>query len=142
MAGCSSGTISVATTENLRFLRACATAGPERSARAPRAEESLTVRTAAVKASGVEEDIFFFLCFPAIPFGLIEQAQAFHQQALRVQCGGLLCGLALEVDLEVSSRPAQDFEHGSISGQRSIGRMRHLALAEVHLAFFAFVAER
>src|SRR2546426_12079260 len=106
MAGRSSGTISVATTEKWRFLRTLATAGPERSACAPRAEESLIVRTAAVRASGVEEDIFFFLCFPAIPVGLIEQAQAFHQQALRVQRGGLLCGLAFEVDLEIAPCPA------------------------------------
>src|SRR6266852_2360359 len=142
MAGCSSGTISVATTENFRFLRASATAGPERSARWPRVEESLTVRTAAVRASGVEEDIFFFLCFPAIPFRLIEQAQAFHQQALRVQRSGLLCGLTLEIDLEVAPGPAQDFEHGCIAGQRSIGCVHDLAFSEVHLAFFAFVVER
>src|SRR2546425_6254664 len=142
MAGRSSGTVSVATTEKWRFLRTLATAGPERSARSPRAEESLTVRTAAVRASGVEEDIFFFLCFPAIPSGLIEQAQAFHQQALRVQRGGLLCGFSVEVDLEVACRPAQNFEHCSVASQGSISCVRHLAFAEVHLAFFAFIGER
>src|SRR5438128_11744728 len=106
MAGRSSGTVSVATTEKWRFLRTLATAGPERSARAPRAEESLIVRTAAVRASGVEEDIFFFLCFPAIPVGLIEQAHAFHPQALRVRRGRLWCGLVFVVVLEFAPSPA------------------------------------
>src|SRR4029077_10117984 len=118
MSGCSSGTISVATTEKLRCLSTSTTAGPERSARSPRDEESLTVRTAAVSVSGVEEDIFFLLRFVTVPFGgLIEQAQAFHQQALSVEVSGLFGGLTLEIDLEVAFGPAQDLEHSWIADQ-------------------------
>jgi hypothetical protein len=66
--------------EKFRFLRVSATAGPERSTRSPRAQESLTVTTAAVEVSGVEEDIFFFLPgLSGVPLGLIQEAQAFHQ---------------------------------------------------------------
>ncbi len=75
--------------------------------RSPCDAESLTVRTAAVKASGVEEDIFlFFLGAVVIALGFVEHAQAFHEQALSVQGGGLLAGLAVEVDLEVAAGPA------------------------------------
>src|SRR6266849_7043564 len=113
MAAWSSGTISVATTAKLRCCRMFATAGPDTSARSPRAEESLTVRTAAVRTSGVEEDIFlFFLGAPVIALGFIEHPQAFHQKALSVQRGGLFVGLAFEVDLEVAAGPAQNFEDG------------------------------
>src|SRR5271156_44951 len=116
MADCSSETISVPTMENFLFLSASATAGPERSARSPRAQESLTVSTAAVHASGagsgVEEDIFFFLpTLAGIPLGFVQQAQSFHQQTLGVQGSGLLGGLALEVEFEVALGPAQDFEN-------------------------------
>src|SRR5205807_863948 len=45
-------------TWKLCFWRHSATAGPDRSERSPWAEESLTVSTTAVRASGVEEDIF------------------------------------------------------------------------------------
>src|ERR1700691_975878 len=60
----SSCTICRATTRKPDFFRTSATAGPERSARSPRAQESLTVTTAAVKITGsvssaIEEDIFF-----------------------------------------------------------------------------------
>src|SRR6185312_2254295 len=124
-------------------LRISATAGPERSARSPRAEESLTVRTAAVKTSGVEEDIFlFFLGGSIVTLGFVEHAQAFHQQALGVQRGGLFAGLALKVDLEVAAGPAQDFEDRLIAAERTVGRVGHLAFAEIHFAFVAFVGER
>src|ERR1700733_7612726 len=102
IAAWSSATIFVATTENLRRLSAPTTAGPERSARSPRAEESLTVRTAAVTRSGVEEDIVFFLLrlhVALVALGFVEQAQTFHQQTLRVQLGGLFGGFAFEVHL-------------------------------------------
>src|SRR4029077_11021239 len=142
MSGCSSGTISVATTEKLRCLSASATAGPERSARSPRDEESLTVRTAAVRVSGVEEDIFFLLRFVTVPLGrLIEQAQAFHQQALSVELSGLCGGLTLEIDLEVAFRPAQHLEHGCVAHERPINRVCHLALADVHFALLVFVGQ-
>src|SRR5271154_6896404 len=96
--------------EKFLFLRTSPTAGPERSARSPRAQESLTVTTAAVRPSGVEEDIFFFLLgrFSAVALRFVELAQAFHQQALRIQLGALLRRLAFEVDFKVSVRPAQD----------------------------------
>src|ERR1700692_3589193 len=69
----SSGTVLVAITRKPSFFRMSATAGPEISARSPRAQESLTVTTAALKAAGadpsfdfdcsvIEEDIF--LLFP------------------------------------------------------------------------------
>src|SRR5271154_2452143 len=58
----SSCTIRVATTRKPSFFKTSTTAGPETSTRSPRAQESLTVTTAAVKTAGpsvVEEDIFF-----------------------------------------------------------------------------------
>src|SRR5271155_1562583 len=65
----SSCTIWVATTRKPSFFKISTTAGPERSTRSPRAQESLTVTTAAVRTTGaefpwddastVEEDIFF-----------------------------------------------------------------------------------
>src|ERR1700678_2940868 len=58
----SSCTICFATTRKPNLANASATAGPEISTREPRAQESLTVITAAVKpaplVSTVEEDIF------------------------------------------------------------------------------------
>src|ERR1700687_2994831 len=125
MAALSSATISVATTEKFLCSRIAATAGPERFFRSPRADESLTVRTAAVdllllaaEPSGVEEDIFlFFLGVSVIALGLVEHAQAFHQQALGVQRGGLLAGLAFKIDLETASGPAQHLEHGLVAGE-------------------------
>src|SRR5277367_6756719 len=115
--------------EKFLFLRSSPTAGPERSARSPRAQESLTVTTAAVRPSGVEEDIFFFLLwFSAVAVALrfVELAQAFHQQTLGVQLGGLLRRLAFKSDFEVSIGPAQDFEHRRSPCQRSIGGVTYL----------------
>src|SRR5450432_4417966 len=106
-----------------------ATAGPEVSLRSPRAQESLTVSTAARKVSGVEEDIFFLFTLRLrlaafVAPRLIEQPQAFHKQALRVQRGGLLLGLAFEVNLKISAGPAQNFKHRRVSSERSVNRMR------------------
>src|SRR3984957_14421171 len=144
MAACSSGTTSVPMSEKFLFLRSSLTAGPERSTRSPRAQESLTVRTAAVSPSGVEEDIFFFLllwCFATVALGFVELAQAFHEQALSIEFGGLLLGLAFEIDFEISVGPAQEFEHGRISHQGAVGRVGYLAFAEEELAFIVFVGE-
>src|SRR5215471_15389701 len=104
--GCSSATRLRRTTRNLCRSRASATAGPLWSVFSPREHESLTVSTVAVPRSGVEEDIF---PLSRVALRFVEQAQALHQKALRVQRGGLLRGLAFEVDLEVSVRPAQNF---------------------------------
>src|ERR1700685_348842 len=117
MADWSSATTSVPMTAKFLFLRSSPTAGPETSVRSPLAQESLTVTTAAVKVSGVEtrtssgieEDIFFLLfgfSAAAVTLRLIELAQAFHQQALSVQLGGLLRRFAFEIDFKVSVRPA------------------------------------
>src|ERR1700693_3936916 len=64
----SSCTICVCTIRNPDFFKTSTTAGPETSTRSPRAQESLTVTTAAVKTtepSVVEEDIFFLFRPPA-----------------------------------------------------------------------------
>src|SRR5450631_1590894 len=143
IAVCLSGTIWVATTEKFRFRRASTTAGPETSVRSLRAEESLTVRTAAVIASGIEEDIVFLLLHLAIvALRFVEQSQAFHQQALRVQLGGLLGGFAFEIHLKVSAAPEQNLEHRGISGERPVGGMGYLPLAEIHIALFLLFGER
>src|ERR1700733_2153886 len=86
MAAWSSVTTSVPMSENSRLRRSSQTAGPDRSTRSPRAQESLTVMTAAVSPSGVEEDIFFLLgySFAAVALGFVELAQTFHQQALSI----------------------------------------------------------
>src|SRR5579863_2457668 len=105
--------------ENFLFRRSSATAGPDRSARSPRAQESLTVMTAAVNNSGVEEDIiilFFLAGLTGVPLRLVQQAQAFHQQTLRVQSGGLPGGFAFKVDLKAAIGPTQDLEHRLIPG--------------------------
>src|SRR5579863_2810350 len=111
MAAWSSETTSVPISENFFFLRSSLTAGPERSTRSPRAQESLTVMTAAVSPSGVEEDIFFFFllwCFAAVALGFVELAQAFHEQALSVEVGGLLIAFAFKINFEISVGPAQN----------------------------------
>src|ERR1700736_164664 len=132
MAAWSSGTIWVTTTQKPFFLRISATAGPERSARWSRAEESLTVRTAADRTSAVEEDIIFFLLrVSVVALGFIEHAQAFHEQSLSVQCRGLFGGLAFEVDLEVAAGPAQYLEDGLVAGELTVRGVGHLALAEI-----------
>src|SRR2546427_4574185 len=85
----------------------CSSDLPETSERLPWAQESLTVRTAAVSASGIEEDIFFLRSAAAlVTLGFVEHAQAFHEQALSIQCGGLLRSFAFEVDLKISRGPA------------------------------------
>src|SRR5579864_210990 len=164
----SSGTTSRAATENLSFCSSCATAGPERSSRSPRAQESLTVTTAAVNAGGsaIEEDIFLF--FPpawpraarrrtrcrrrsrrcrlgfraAISSRLVQQSQTFHQQPLGIELRRLFVGFAFEVELEISAGPAQHFEYGLVAHQLSIGRVLHLAFHKKNFALIAFVAQR
>src|SRR5271169_675335 len=168
----SSGTTSCAVTEKPSFCRSCATVGPERSCRSPRAQESLTVTTAAVSpsSSAIEEDIFLF--FPSAParrtgrrtWGtrgrrsldrcrrwlrfattitrrFVEQPQPFHQQSLGVELRGLLVRFAFEVELKISTGPAQDLEHGLVADQRSIGRVFDLTFGKEHFAVFAFIAQ-
>src|SRR5205814_6597562 len=121
----------------------CTTAGPDASLRSPRAQESLIVSTAARKVSGIEEDIFFFLGLAAtIASRFIQPAKTFHEQSLSVECGGLLLNLAFEVDLKIAAGPAQDLENRRITFQGAVGCVRDLALAEIHLALFAFIAKR
>src|SRR5262249_23598596 len=134
-AGCSSGTVSMWEMRKPCLRRSSATAGPDRSCLSPRARESLTVRTAAVKDSGVEEDIFLFLGLSTVALGFVEQPEAFHEQALGIQAHRLLRGLALEVNLKVASGPAEHLEHGRVALQRAVGSVRHLAFAKIHFAF-------
>src|SRR5580693_1676849 len=157
MADWSSGTTSVPMSEKFLFLRSSPTAGPERSTRSPLAQESLTVMTAAVmsfgvepgversgvKLSGVEEDIFFLLFGFAATVALrfVQLAEAFHQQALGVQLGRLLGGLAFEIDLKVSIRPAQNLEYGWIPDQRAISGVRDLSFFEIQFAFVVLIGE-
>src|SRR5580700_5144230 len=85
----SSCTICVAITRKPSFFKTSATAGPETSTRSPRAQESLTVTTAAVSTAGpgfpcdeasiVEEDIFFL--FPAAAAGARARAAAAGRSA-------------------------------------------------------------
>src|SRR5439155_27171073 len=101
------------------------------------------VSTAARKVSGIEEDIFLFLGLAAtIASRFIQPAETFHEQSLSVECGGLLLGLAFEVDLKIAAGPAQDLENRGITFKRAVGCVRDLAFAEIHLAFFAFIANR
>src|SRR5258706_106124 len=127
----SSGTTLRRTTRNFRRSSASATAGPDRSVFSPRAHESLTVRTAAVR-SGVEEDIF---SLGGVTLRLVQLAQAFHQQPLRIQGRRFLGGFSIEVDLKAPISPPQHFEDRLIASDRTICGVFHLALAEVHLAF-------
>src|ERR1700690_3525006 len=96
----SSCTVSFATTRKPCPTSTSATAGPERSARSPRAQESLTVTTAAVKGvaigaedsgSVVEEDIF--LLFLALTSAWTWNARAYHA-ATRARTGGRNLGIA------------------------------------------------
>src|SRR6266446_3890983 len=118
-------------TRNFRRSSASATAGPETSVFSPRAHESLTVRTAAVRST-VEEDIF---SLGGVALRLIQLAQAFHQQALCVQGRRFLGSFSVEVDLKASIGPAQNLEDRFVASDRTISRVLHLPLAEVHLAF-------
>src|SRR5271166_2088653 len=108
----SSCTICVCTTRKPDFFSTSTTAGPERSTRSPREQESLTVTTAAVNTepSVVEEDIILLFrpattraraghtsasgrnlgrlfsgLHPGIALRFVEQPQALHQQALSVE---------------------------------------------------------
>src|SRR3954469_25728526 len=100
------------------------------------------VSTAARKVSGTEEDIFLFLGLAAaVATRFIQHAQAFHQQSLSVECGGLLLGLAFEIDLKVAASPAQDLENRRIAFESAINRVRNLAFAEIHFALVIFVIE-
>src|SRR5450432_3423494 len=120
-----------------------ATAGPEASLRSPRAQESLTVSTAARKVSGVEEDIFFLRGFgTAVTPRFIEHAQAFHEKALGIQRGGLLPGLAFEIDLKISAGPAQDLDHRRVARERPVNRMRHLAVDKIHFTLVMIKRKR
>src|SRR5882672_2688667 len=137
MAAISSGTMLRTTTRNLRRSSVSATAGPEMSVFSPREQESLTVRTAAVVRSGVEEDIFSLGC---IPLGLVQLAQPFHQQTLGVQSSCFLGGLTVEVHLEIAFGPAQNFEDRLVAGDGAIRGVLYLALIEVHLALIIGVS--
>src|SRR5215469_6587512 len=142
MAPSSSGTIARETTRKFFFSRASATAGPPRSARSPREEESLTVTTAAV-SSGVEEDIFFLGLFAAtVAVRFVEQAQAFHQQSLRVELGARLRRLAFEVELEITARPAQNLKHCLVALEAPVNGMNNLPLIKVDIALFVVARER
>src|SRR5437870_2275357 len=131
MAALSSGTTLRTTTRNWRRSRVSATAGPERSVFSPREQESLTVRTAAVVRSGVEEDIF---SLGGVPVGFIQLAQPFHQQSLGIQSCCFFGGLTVEVNLEVAVGPAQNFEDRLVAGDGAVRGVLYLALMEVHLA--------
>src|SRR5215471_246003 len=142
MTASSSGTISRETTRKFFFSRTSATAGPPRSARSPREEESLTVTTAAV-SSGVEEDIFFLSLFAAtVAIRFVEQPQAFHQQALRVELGARLGRLAFEVQLEITSGPAQNLEHRLVALKIPVNRVHDLPLIEVNIALVVVARQR
>ena len=65
---------------------------------------------------------------------LVQLAQSFHQQTLGVQGCGFLGGLSVEVNLEATLGPAQNFEDRLVAGDGAICGVFHLALMEVHLA--------
>src|SRR5262252_7564707 len=132
----SSATMERTATGKFRPSSSSATAGPETSDFSPREQESLTVRTAAAIGSGVEEDIF---SLGRVAVRLVEQAQPFHQQALSVESSRLLRGLSVKVDFEIALSPAQHFENRFVSGDRTVGRVLHLPLVEIHLAFVVTV---
>src|ERR1700733_5778734 len=134
--------ISVATTEKPCLVSNSPTAGPERSTLAPLAQESLMVSTAVVSASGIEEDIFFlFLRAAFIALRFVEQSQALHEQPLSVQIGGVLSGLAFEVDLKIAASPAQHFEDSRVALQLAVGGVVDLAFAEEHFTLVSAVGE-
>src|ERR1700728_1433987 len=185
----SSGTISCAAIRKLSFSRTGATAGPDKSFRSPRAQESLTVTTAARKTSGVatsavEEAIFLFSppaaagvgrsggrgycrahCRAAarhiatgraaarnrtfaaalattVAGGFVEQAQALHQQPLRVELRGFLVGLTFEIEFETSAGPAQNFEDRFVAHERAIGCVLDLTFHEKYLALVTVFGQR
>src|SRR5437868_2286113 len=81
------------------------------------------------------KNIFFlFGFFATVAPRLVEQAQAFHEQTLRVQSGGCLLCLTIKIDLEIAARPPQNFEYRLITFERSVSRMRDLAVFEIHFA--------
>src|SRR5882672_11994566 len=118
-----------------------ANAGPEASWRTPRAVESLTVRIAAVSRSAVEEDIFSLLRPLSIAAGFIQNAEAFHHQALGGAGDGLLRTAGFEVDLEVAFFPSQNLENGLVALHSAIRRMIDLSVREVHVAAISVVGE-
>ncbi len=60
---------------------------------------------------------------------------------MRVELRGFLIGLALEVQFEITTRPAQNLENRLISEQRPVGGVLHLSLNKKYFAFLAFVIQ-
>src|SRR6266851_2082997 len=113
----------------------------------PCAVESLTVRIAAVNRSAVEEDIFLvsFLVssrrsFP-IAARFIQNAKAFHHQALCGACDGLLGTAALEVDLEIALFPREHFVNRVVALHCSVGSVTDLPVDDIHIAALARVGK-
>src|SRR5512142_3042997 len=130
----SSGTSQVATTSKPNCRSASATAGPDLSSRSRRQAESLTVTTAAF-ISGFE-DVFFGLAV-----GLVDEAQAFHQQTLGGAGGGLLGAAGGKVDGEVPLGPDQDLVHRFVALEVLEEGVVEVAVVEIHLAAMAVVAD-
>src|SRR6267142_3390927 len=107
------------------------------------AVESLTVRIAAVSRSAVEEDIFLvpFLCPLPVAAGFIQNAKAFHHQALRGACDRLLRAAALEVDLKIALFPGEHFEDSIIALNGAVGGVTDLAIHDVDVAALARMGE-
>src|SRR5262249_1035764 len=76
-----------------------------------------------------------------VAVGFIEQAQAFHEQALGgTGAGGFGAGFG-EVDLEVAVGPAHGLVDGVVALHVAENRVRDLAFAEVQVAFLAVIGE-
>src|SRR5882762_10910292 len=106
----------------------------------PCAVESLTVRIAAVSRSAVEEDIFLVSFRVSsrrslpVAAGFIQNAKAFHHQALGGACDGLLGTAALEVDLEIALLPGEHFVDRVVALHRSVGSVTDLPVHDVDVA--------
>src|SRR5208337_4259842 len=84
------------------------------------------------EASGIEENIFTLGRLVALR--LVQQAQAFHEQALGIERRRFLGRLAVEIDLEVSLGPAEHFEDRFVACNRAIDGVFGLSLAEINFA--------
>ena len=70
----------------------------------------------------------------AVAIRFVEQAQAFHEEALGIQLGAGLGSFAIKVELEAAARPVKYLEHRWIAFQWAVGGVHDLALVEIDVA--------
>src|SRR3954471_837228 len=77
-----------------------------------------------------------------VAVGLVEQAQAFHQEALGGAGDGGLAGGFGEVDLEAAAGPSHGLVDSFVALSRAVDGVIDLPFTEEHVALLAVVSDR